>query len=1037
MRLFLFQRCLRIFGWATLIVCAGPLAGWSATPPAAAVDFGRDVYPLLQRSCLECHGAKRTEGELRLDVREKALAGGASGPVIVAGKPEDSELVRRISRPAGDDEIMPSRGAPLAASEIKLVRAWIRQGAKWPEHVESAAHWAYIRPVKPPLPAVSDRKWVRSPIDAFVLARLERAGLHPAPEADRATLIRRLSLDLIGLPPTPAEVEAFVRDRDPKADEKLVDRLLASQQFGVRWARPWLDYARYADSHGFQRDDIRDIWAYRDWVVQALNRDMPFDQFTIEQLAGDLLPGATEPQKIATGFSRNAPTNVEAGSDPEETRVNQVLDRVNTLGMVWLGSTVECCQCHDHKYDPFTQRDYYSLFAFFNNTELEADRKNPKVPGSIAFLGPSMALPDAALEQRRKQVQQDLAAVERQLRDKNAALQESAAAWEQDLASHIDSAAQEQVLEVLEFESLAGCAGEVLPDKSVLVSGETPDRDTYTLEATTTLTGIRAIKLETLTDPSLPGSGPGRGDADRPNFVLHALNMEAAPKSGGRAQPVKFDRATADYSQKNWDPAGAIDASPKTGWAIGPKFHAPHWAVFETDKPFGFDGGTRLTFKLEQNFGAGRTIGRLRLTALVRPQGKTLPLAVVKALRRPAARRTSAQQKAMADFQRDSDPQYKRLLAEQGSIRAKLAALKLPTTLVMHELDKSRNSTVFMRGDFRNPGAGVEPNTPGVLPPLAAPPGQRNRLALARWLVRPDHPLVSRVTVNRWWAELFGHGLVTTSEDFGIKGQPPTHPELLDWLATEYIDNGWSLKKLLRTVVLSATYRQSSKLTPQLAADDDQNLLYARGARFRLDAEAIRDNALSIAGLLSLEQGGPPIRPFQPDGLWIKVGGQKYDYVVSPGERQYRRGLYVVLKRGAPYPSFVNFDANARLACRVKRPRSNTPLQALTLLNDPVYVEAAMALARRVLVDRPRDGLDARLAYAVRLAVARTPDSAEIDVLRKLWEAQREAAHQDPAATRLLVGSLKLPSGVSADDFAAWYAVATAVLNLDETISKG
>jgi hypothetical protein len=413
-----------------------------------------------------------------------------------------------------------------------------------------------------------------------------------------------------------------------------------------------------------------------------------------------------------------------------------------------------------------------------------------------------------------------------------------------------------------------------------------------------------------------------------------------------------------------------------------------------------------------------------------------MPAAVVKALATPAKKRTPEQAKTLASFQLDQDTKYRELQDARTRTQQKLAKLKPPTTLVMSELDKPRASAVFMRGDFRNPGDAVEPATPAVLPPMSVTPSERNRLALARWLVQPNHPLVARVTVNRWWAELFGHGIVTTPEDFGIKGQPPTHPELLDWLATEYIDNGWSLKKLLRTIVLSATYRQTSTLSPELAARDDQNLLYARAARFRLDAEAIRDSALSIAGLLSLEQGGAPVRPFQPDGLWVKVGGQKVDYVVSPGEQQYRRGLYVVLKRAAPYPSFVNFDANARLACRVKRPRSNTPLQALTLLNDPVYVEAALGLARRVLIDQPAGATDARLAYLFRLAVARTPDSAEVAVLRKLWDAQRAAAKENPAAARELIGKLELPPGVAADEFAAWYATATAVLNLDETINR-
>jgi hypothetical protein len=771
----------------------GALAG-----RAGAEELPRQVSSLLQRACWDCHGRQQHKGKLRLDTREFALKGGRHGAVIVPGDAEASDLYQRIRAARDSAGVMPPRGEPLSAAQVRLIRDWINQGARWPEGAASGKHWAYVAPSRPAVPTMLARSWPRNGIDHFILARLEKEGLAPSPEAERAALLRRLSLDLIGLPPSPAEVDAFLADRSVGAYERLVDRLLASPQFGVRWARPWLDYARYADSHGFQRDDFRDLWPYRDWVVKALNADMPFDQFTIEQLAGDLLPGATETQKIATGFNRSAPTNVEAGSEPEETRVYQVLDRVNTLAAVWLGTTMECVQCHDHKYDPFTMRDYYGLFAFFNTTAIEAERANPKVPGSIAFRGPALTLDDAEVKAKRK-------------------------------------------------------------------------------------------PIETLL-----------GDAKR--------------------------RLVGDAQQ------------------------------------------------------AKKEIARLE---------------------------------------------------------AQLKALKATTTLVMQDLPQARMSTVFQRGSYLTPGEKVVPGVPAVLPPLDVPPLERNRLTLARWLVRRDNPLVARVTVNRWWMELFGHGLVRTPEDFGTRGEPPTHPELLDWLAVEFMDNGWSMKKLLRTLVLSTTYRQSSRMTPGLLARDDANLLHARGPRFRMEAEMIRDNALAIAGLLSPAQGGPPIRPYQPEGLWIKVGGQRYDYVVSPGEVRYRRGLYVVWKRAAPYPSFVNFDASSRMVCRVKRPRSNTPLQALTLLNDPVYVEAALAFARRILRESPGNSIEDRLRYAFRVAVARMPGTDEAAILKKLFVQQRDAALQNPARAKQLVGEFPLPAGVSAADFVAWYAVAAALLNLDETISKG
>jgi cytochrome c553 len=761
--------------------------------------FEKKVRPLLVDHCLKCHGDKKPKSGLRLISRAAVLKGGDSGPALVPGNAQASEIYRRISAAKGSDEIMPPRGEPLSAAQIQLIRAWINQGAPWPEGSLSGKHWAYVAPKRPALPAVRDSSWSRTPIDSFIRARLEKEGLAPSPEASKEALIRRVYLDLIGLPPSPAEVETFCADPSAGAYERLVDRLLASPQFGVRWARPWLDYARYADSHGFQRDDFRDLWPYRDWVVNALNADMPFDRFTIEQLAGDLLPGATEAQKIATGFNRSAPTNVEAGSEPEETRVNQVLDRVNTIGMVWLGTTLECVQCHDHKYDPFTMHDYYGLFAFFNNTAIEAERRNPKVPGSIAFRGPVLTLEeDAKVKAERQQLQAQL--------------------------------------------------------------------------------------------------------------------DDAKARPANNAEQAK------------------------------------------------------------------REISRLT---------------------------------------------------------AQLEALKPTATQVMQELPQPRMSSVFQRGNYLTPGEKIVPSVPAVLPPLDVPPPKRNRLALARWLVSRDNPLVARVTVNRWWAELFGHGLVRTPEDFGIRGEPPTHPELLDWLAVEFMENGWSMKKLLRTLVLSATYRQSSRTSPELLARDEANLLYARGPRFRMEAETIRDNALAIAGLISLAQGGTPIRPYQPEGLWVKVGGQRYDYAVSPGEAKYRRGLYVVWKRSAPYPSFINFDANNRMACRVKRPRSNTPLQALTLLNDPVYVEAALAFARRIVRESPGEAVKDRISYAFRVAVARPPRSDELAVLTKLFEKQRDASLRNPAKAKQLVGSFALPAGVRAEEFAAWYAVAAALLNLDETISKG
>ncbi len=1020
---------------AAALLLAG--AGGLRAADESAPDFARDIYPLFRRACFECHGPDVQEADLRLDQRQAALDHYSA---IVPGDAESSEIYRRTTLPAGHDEIMPAVGKPLGERETDLLRRWLEAGAEWPEQIEVARHWAYVAPVRPELPAVSDAAWARSELDYFILARLDAEGLAPSAEADRPTLIRRVYLDLIGLPPPPDHVEAFLTDPREDAYERLVDRLLDSPQFGERWARPWLDLARYADSHGFQRDDLREIWAYRDWVIQALNADIPFDQFTIEQLAGDLLPNATERQQIATGFHRCTMTNVEAGTEPEETRTNQVIDRVNTTATVWLGTTLECAQCHDHKYDPFSQKEYYQFFAFFNNTALEADRAKPKVPGSIQFLGPRMTLPDAMGDAERQPLEIELARIEEQISERREELRSAAADWEKSLRDSLDRAPRTHVLELQDFASAEGAVHRVLEDKSVLLTDDPPDTDTYTFVVQTERTAITAFKLEALTDDSLPGGGPGRGDARRPNFVLNTFAVEAAPRGSNQFQPVRLVNATADYSQPRFGVAGAIDANPATAWAVSPKFFVPHWAQFQTKRPLGFAAGTTLRFRMVQEFGGGRTIGRLRISAITGdPAAEAVPANVARILNLPAEQRSQKDRRALDSYRLDRDDELSALRKQQAEMRGNLKSIDQPTTLVMRELPEPRPTTVFQRGDYSQPGEPVEPGVPAVLHTFSSP--EDDRLALAEWLVDRRNPLVARVTVNRWWAEIFGHGIVETIEDFGIKSRPPTHPKLLDWLAVEFMTPAqgypaWSMKKVLREIVTSATYRQSSAVTTALLERDDQNRLYARGPRVRLDAEMIRDNALAIAGLLSKKQFGPPVRPYQPEGLWVKVGGAKVDYEVSPGEDKYRRGIYVVLKRGAPYPSFVNFDASARLACTAERSRSNTPLQALTLLNDPVYVEAAQALALRTLRERPADTIDERISCMVRICLARDPSPVERSALRRLYDQQLLDAQRDRKATQALVGALKLPRGAARGELAAWYAVATVLLNLDETITK-
>ncbi len=1029
---------------------------------SSAADFVKDVRPILRRVCFECHGAEKHEGGLRFDQRDAALRGGDSGRVLIAGRPEESELLRRVSLARGHEEAMPPRGKPLSAREIKVLRDWIASGANWPENAESATHWAYVKPVRPEVPKlgsdfksqISDFKFqIHNPIDAFVVARLVSEGISQSPEADRATLARRLSLDLIGLPPSPADVEAFVNDTAPNAYEKLVDRLLRSDEFGVKWARPWLDLARYADSHGFQRDDLRDVWAYRDWVVNALNADMPFNQFTIEQVAGDLLANPTQDQLIATGFHRCTPTNVEAGTEPEESRINQVIDRVNTTGAVWLGTTLECAQCHNHKYDPFTQRDYYRLLAYFNNTEAEADRSNPKVPGSIRFLGPSLTLADAQKDSERAALKAELAKLNRQINESQPLASDTkgdATSPKKKPKQTAVASARVEVLKVDGFDAASGADSELQADGSVLLTGDVPEKDTYSVELPIAGKQLSAIQLETLRHASLPGGGPGRGDSQRTNFVLHELEAELVPPksdSSSRTREssetevsrlrlptkntrLRFKSAHATFEQAKFSAAGAIDGDLQTAWAIAPAFDRSHSAVFVLEEPLDVPNGSLLRVKMVQNFGSGRVIGCFRLSAVFgSPDSVIAPLA--------AKNRSKVSGMALATGPAATQPAASAvpLTERKAELEKRIAALEVESTLVMRELREPRSTTLFQRGEYTQPGEPVTAGTPAILP-LAAD-GPPNRLTLARWLVSRENPLTARVTVNRWWAEIFGRGLVTTVEDFGIKGEPPTHPELLDWLAVDFQEQGWSLKRLLKLIVMSATYRQSARVTPELLAQDDLNRWYARGPRFRLDAEAIRDNALSLAGLLSLNKGGLPIRPPQPDGLWRKVGGQQYNYEVSPGERQFRRGLYVVLKRGSPYPSFVNFDASSRMACVVKRSRSNTPLQALTLLNDPVYVEATRAFARRIITERPQADVASRIDYAFRIAVSRSPKPQELAVLRQLFEQQLRRHEADESFAKRLFENVSRPDHTTPAEFAAWYAVSSALMNLDETITKG
>jgi hypothetical protein len=976
-------------------------------------DFRSEVWPIFKQHCVECHGSKRVEGGLRIDSAVGWKQRGDSGSLFDPDDHGNSELLRRIQLPASDPARMPAVGEPLSPARIQILKDWLAAGGQWPDDFEDR-HWAYVAPQSAQPPDVNNAEWCQNAVDRFVLVELERRGWAPSPPAERATLLRRVAFDLTGLPPSRELAERFLSNGSPDAYQQLVDELLASPAFGERWARPWLDLARYADSHGFQRDDLRGLWPYRDWVIRAMNSDQPYDEFTLHQLAGDLIPDADEQSRIATGFHRSTPTNVEAGSDPEETRINQVFDRVNTTATVWMGVTMECAQCHDHKYDPFTQRDYYGLLAYFNSTELEADRSNPKVPGSIRFLGPTMAVRYDPTDRRRAELSRQLNAAIRRIENRKEELRQDLNSWTAEMQGTIGSNdTANQLLELSDFQTSKNSSFERLDDGSILLTGKPAATDDYLIETRVNGPRITGLRLETLTDDRLPGKGPGRGESERPNFVLNSFRAWLVGESG--REPLEFVEARASFSQKNLPVSGAIDDDPKTGWAINPRFHESHWAEFRLQVPIDAAEGRTIAIELVQSYGGGRTIGRLRLSAMSSWTSQSnLPDALLKTLSKSVESWSNEETAAMVDWRFQQDAGATALRSQQRDLEDELARTPVVSTLVMRELTNPRPTHRFERGDHRTPREEVSPGTPALFIGEHQNSISHDRAALARWLTSRDNPLVGRTEVNRVWAELFGRGLVATTDDFGVKGEQPSHPELLDWLAEEFRQSGWSRKHLLRVIVQSSTYRQSSSQSGDAAQRDPENIWLSRGPRVRLPAETIRDQALALAGLLSDKMYGPPVRPPQPDGLWKKVGGEPLEYEVSPGEDRSRRGIYIVWKRASPYPSLMNFDATARLACQVTRSRTNTPMQALTLLNDPVYVEAARALAERLRTNEASRPLEKRLQLAFEHSLIRSPDREELAVFIELWQSQRDATGEE----------------------SAWQAVATALLNLDETITK-
>ena len=1016
------------------------LAWWIDASTARAgepLEFVRDVLPVLQSRCVKCHGPQEQRGQLRLDSWAGLLRGGSTGAVVTPGRADTSALFRRLVGRDGAPR-MPLDERPLDANQTALIGRWIDQGAvsnvARTGPLAARPHWAYVAPVRAPLPERKTQGDARSPVDSWIRHRLDTERLAAAPAAMPARLLRRVFLDLTGLPPSIAEADAFRSSLQPDAFERVVDGLLASPRYGEKWSRSWLDLARYADSNGYQADQFRSVWAYRDWVIDALNADMPFDQFTVQQLAGDLLPNPTMEQQLATGFHRLTTCNVEAGVDPEENRVNQIIDRVNTTATVWLGSTIACSQCHDHKYDPFSQREYYQLFAYFNNTPLEVKGDGIQ----FDFVGPKLSLPLSTQDTaRRSDYQDQLEQSQQRIKLRRSELLAGFQSWAVQLSKQLAMRPQFHPLQVESFTSQGGASHTLLADGSVLVGGSRPPVDVYTVTARTELTGIRGFRLTALTDPSLPGQGPGRHHPERPNFVLHEFAISAsACRDQAAPTSIVLHSAQADFSQANFPVAGAIDGNPKTGWAIAPQFGKSHQATFLTRDVVGDPQGSLLMFVMDQHHGASRTIGRFQLFAMTGdPATLQVPAEVITILSGDRQARTKAQQERLERYYLSQDAMLTKLKQRRSSIQQKLAKIQADSTLVMVEQKTPRRTQILRRGNFLDPGAEVTAGTPRVLHTVGSGL-PANRLGLARWLASPVNPLTARVTVNRWWAEIFGRGLVETSEDFGSQGEAPTHPELLDLLAREFVLGGWSTKQMHRRIVTSATYRQQSRLSAALLQRDPRNIWLARAPRLRLPAELIRDQALSIAGLLANNMGGPAVYPPQPDGIWRHVGRNAPKYKTSRGADRFRRGVYVVWRRSAPYPSFTSFDAPDRTSCTVRRSVTNTPLQALTLLNDPAYTEIALALAKRIVREAASVPLEKQLEYGFRLCLTRLPRPRERAYLEELFRTQRQRFVTEPDRARDLLGNQDL-SPAAAAELAAWFYVANVLLNLDEVITKG
>lgn len=996
-----FISCLMIVAFATFPrLCAEPME----------VRYSQHVRPILSNNCFACHGPdeESREAGLRLDQRESTMAELDSGmQAIVPGKPDESELVVRIT--SEDDYQMPPPEShkSLKTSEIATLIKWIKEGAHFEEH------WSLVPPVKANLPAANDSEQEKSPIDAYVQARLNQKNLTPAPRADKRTLIRRLSLDLLGLPPSPEEVAAFVADDRDDAYERLVDRLLASPHYGERMAVDWLDAARYADTHGYHIDSHRDMWPWRDWVIDAFNDNMPFDQFTIWQLAGDLLPEATNDQLIASGFNRNHGINFEGGAIPEEYHVEYVVDRVNTLGTVWLGMTLGCARCHDHKYDAISQEEYFKLFAFFNTIDekgLDGQRGNAE---------PKLQLPSDDQKERKEHLASWFKELERELDTLDDQLNKQQADWEKEIVDQDESEESHSIADTLWY-GLPPLIEETAAE--VLARNHLPSLVNIDVDEKLQIDGKQHewVPMPAILDGNLHNFIFERSA----NYLWRSINVDSA-------QQVKVSVGCSD----------AISL-----WLNGKLIYSRDQSLPVPERQQQFD----LQLKAGENHLVAKVVNiswecnfYFAMSGLPRP----VPAEVLKIAKTPVADRSEEDAKKIRNYFREnvaSDSTYQTLRSDVLEASRSLEQLNdaIPTTMVMREMTESRKTFRLDRGQYNSPQEEVLAATPALLPKLSG--DCRTRLDLAEWLMSPSHPLPARVTVNRLWQQLFGIGLVSTAGDFGTQGEWPSHPELLDWLAVEFVESGWDVKHMLRLMVLTETYQQASNANPEKLQQDPYNRLLSRGPRFRLQAEFIRDLALNISGLLNEEIGGRSVKTYQPQGLWRELAHQKDNtkftaqiFEQAGGNDLYRRSLYTFWKRSMPPPNMVAFDAPNRETCIVRRETTNTPLQALVLLNDPTFVEASRWLAARMIAEAPEsDEAKAKLGFL--LATARQPGNQELEILLRTFRNSLEEYRSDRQGAESLLSVGDSPRGEHIDpaEHAAWTSVAMLILNLDETITN-